>query len=123
MGADLEMDALYKEASVAYRDGHSVREILHACMSGADLDQVPDRITTKVASALAEKLARDVETVTGLKPNATERLGDVDPSHPLPARFQKAAQAETNRAHLEITLSDLKKDRDLFDQKVRALYE
>jgi len=123
MQADIEMSALIKEASSAYRDGYSIREILHACVSGADLDGVPDRISTKVASALAEKLARDVDSVTGLGINKTASLGDVDPEHPLPARFQKAAHAATQRAHLEITLDDLKGDRDRLNKEIRSLYE
>jgi len=123
MQADIEMSALIKEASSAYRDGYSIREILHACVSGADLDNVPDRIATKVASTLAEKLARDVDSVTGLGINKTASLGDVDPDHPLPARFQKAANAATNRAHLEITLNDLTGDRDRLNKEIRSLYE
>jgi len=123
MQADIEMSALIKEASAAYRDGYSIREVLHACMNGADLTDVPSRITTKVASVLAEKLARDVERVAGLGINKTASLGDVDPEHPLPARFQKAAHAATQRAHLEITLDDLKGDRDRVNKEIRALYE
>jgi hypothetical protein len=123
MSADIEMSTLLKEASAAYREGHSIREILHACVSGADLSTVPLEIATKTASAVAEKLAKDVDRVVGLGLNKTASLGDVDPDHPLPIRFQKAAQAATQRAHLEITLGDLMADRDRVNKEIRSLYE
>ncbi len=122
MSADLEMASLIKEAYSSYKDGYSVREILHACMTGADLTEVPDRVAIKVASALAEELAKKVPQTVGLTVNKTASLGDIDPEHPLPARFQKVARLETERAHLEITLGDLKRDRDYFNKQVESLY-
>ena len=122
MQEGIDFESLYKEASAAYRDGYSVREILHACVTGADLTDIPDYIATKVASHLAERLAVDVEKVTGLGLNKTASLGEVDPEHPLPARFQKAAQASTQRVHLEIALDDLRKDRDHFQRQIESLY-
>lgn len=121
MLADTEMAALIKEASSAYRDGYSIREVLHACLNGADLEEVPDHVATKVASALAEGLATQVGNITGLGINKTASLGDVDPEHPLPARFQKAAEAATQRVHLEVTLGDLKRDYDHFDSQLKDI--
>jgi len=123
VAADLEMGSLIKEAYSSYRDGHSVEEILHACFSGADLSEIPRSASVKVASILSAELARKAVKTAGLGINKTASLGEVDPEHPLPARFMKAAQLETERAHLELTLTDLKRDRDGFRKKVESLYD
>jgi hypothetical protein len=74
-----------------------------------------------VASILAEELAKKVDTVTGLGINKTASLGDVDPEHPLPVRFQKAAEAASQRVHLEITLGDLKRDLSHYNEQLKTV--
>lgn len=123
LSAETEMAHLIKEAYDSYKDGYSAREILHACVTGADLSEVPDYVATKVASVLAEELAKKASKTVGLGINKTASLGEVDPEHPLPRRFQKVAEMSAQRAHLELTLEDLKKDRDYFQKQVESLYE
>lgn len=120
---NLEMNSLIKEAYSSYKDGYSIRDIVHACVEGADLSDVPDHVATKVASVVAEELAKKIPKTAGLGINKTASLGDIDPEHPLPARFQKVARLETERAHLEITLDDLKRDRNYFNKQIESLYD
>lgn len=123
IASDLAMATLIKEAYATYKEGHSIEEILHACYSGAGLGEVPRHVSVKIASALSEELAKKVTTTTGLGINKTASFGDINPDHPLPAKFQKVARLETERAHLELTLDDLKHDRDHFRKQVESLYD
>jgi hypothetical protein len=122
ISSDLAMSSLIKEAYSSYKDGYSIEEILHACYNGADLGSVPRHVAVKVASILSEELAKKVPKTAGLGINTTASLGDINPDHPLPAKFQKVALLETERAHLELTLDDLRHDRDHFGKQVESLY-
>jgi len=110
-------DALVKTAYNTYKDGHSLEEVLHAGFSGMD-SSVNHAEATKVASQLAEFFADKVEKTAGLKVHRTQRLGEIDPDHPLPSRFNKMAALATQRAHMEIALSDLQRDRKYLNEEI-----
>jgi hypothetical protein len=108
---------LTKVAYATYKDGHSLEEVLHAGFSGMT-DEVLPHEATKVASNLAEFLAGKLEKTAGLQLHHTQHLGDIDPEHPLPNRFNKMAALETQRAHLEIALDDLTRDRKFLNEEI-----
>tara|TARA_Y100000034_G_scaffold135865_1_gene209495 strand:+ start:1423 stop:2271 length:849 start_codon:yes stop_codon:yes gene_type:complete len=114
---------LAKRAQASYREGFSVEDILHACLSGADWDSHTKSAAAEVASEIATRLYSDVEKVAGLKENKSSCFGDINPEHPLPASFSKVARLRGERAHLEIALSDLRSDRARLDREIRAIYE
>lgn len=110
---------LTKVAYATYKDGHSLEEILHAGFSGLDgNDTVDPREATNVASHLAEFFADKVEKTAGLKVHQTQRLGEIDPTHPLPSRFNKLAALATQRAHMEFALGDLRRDRQYLNEEI-----
>lgn len=108
---------LTKVAYATYKDGHSLEEILHAGFCGMQPD-VAHSEATKVASELAVFFAGKVEKTAGLKVHQTQRLGEIDPNHPLPSRFNKMAALATQRAHMEIALSDLQRDRKYLNDEI-----
>jgi hypothetical protein len=119
----LEMGQLIKEATSIYKEGHSIEDILHACFSGADWENIDPSCAQETATTVAEKVASAVNTVAGMPLNTSSSLSDVNPDHPLPSRFAKVAVLETERAHLELTLDELLKNRDYFNEKIESLYD
>jgi len=121
--SDLAMGDLIKEALSVYKEGYSVEDILHACFSGMEWDDVDPGCAQETATIVAEKVASAVDRVTGMRVNTESRLADVNPDHPLPRRFSKVATLATERAHLEITLDELMRNKEYFNKEIEGLYD
>lgn len=52
---------------------------------------------------------------------ASGSLGEVNPQHPMPRKFVKAAEARLERKHLEITLDELQRNRVELNTSLRDL--
>ena len=60
-------------------------------------------------------LAR-VKAKRGVKEAAT--LQEVNPNHPIPQKFKKLAEANIQRKHLEVTLDELNRNLEYFNERL-----
>lgn len=109
---------LTEHAWQAYKNGFGVSGILHACVSGTDREKVADGVLSEIASDLTYQLAN---IGCSLDDNVkVASLGEVNPKHPLPRQFNKIAEWRTERAHVEFTLEELRRDLEQVNEGIRA---
>ena len=46
-------------------------------------------------------------------------LQEVNPNHPIPQKFKKLAEANIQRKHLEVTLDELNRNLDYFNEQLK----
>lgn len=105
----------------AYKDGHGVAGILHACVSGVAQEKLADNVIPSLLEELSHRLAN-----IGCALDTSEKVasyGTPNANHPLPKRFAKIAGWRNERIHVEYALSELQRDLDRVNGELRALCE
>lgn len=104
-----------------YKQGNSIPDLLHACLSQLDWNEITKESAQETSNIIAEKIASAVNTVVGMPVNEVAHLGDVNPEHPLPKKFSKVAELATQRAHLEFALDEIDSNVEYFNRKLEDL--
>lgn len=105
----LAMLDLVAQAKSLRSSGYSDEQILHAGFSGTS-----EGYATEIASELMSFIGENAKVASG-------SFGEINPQHPMPRKFVKAAEARFERKHLEITLDELQRNRVELNTSLRDL--
>ena len=67
-------------------------------------------------------MRNDYESLRANKKSLVKKaaaLQEVNPNHPIPQKFRKLAEANIQRKHLEVTLDELNRNMDYFNEKIK----
>lgn len=111
------MVALAAQADQACKEGASIGLVLHACAAGMSDTLLPGEATEVLRDLGAHLVQRgydasDTKLAENMVPN---------PDHPLACMFFKAASLRSQRAHLEIALSEATIEFNKVEREVAAL--
>ena len=108
--ADHQNSGIHKEALI----GGAIAKIKGVGQRGLK-SLFETRTTSEILNAAGDD--KKAAPVPGM-PKMASALPEVNPNHPIPQKFKKLAEANIQRKHLEVTLDELNKNLDYFNEKL-----
>ena len=113
----LAMIDMVKQAKAGLSAGHSMEQVLYAALSVVDATEPFMAKTAHDLCATIIEACADHQN-SGFRKEASA-LQEVNPNHPIPQMFKKLAEANIQRKHLEVTLDELNRNMDYFNEKIK----